>query len=198
MRKGIVLIVSLIFNMLFIYGIGYANRIMFNNNFMIYLNNEDMDIISDDVKDDVHDEEVTTYNGESIETIGKKMESLFKQTDLEGLGEHVSRLSITKSVNPYLIGGIILENTNCRIDCSILLKQCNNVSGLKGTPGCFGGNYKYYNTKEDSVSELVNFISKSYPNLDMQQPYKMYKSYGKNETWAFKVNKYMEELKKGR
>ena len=198
MRKSIVLIVSLVFNALFIYGIGYANRIMFNNNFMIILNKEVIDDTNNDNGPEVPVEEITTYNGESIEEIGKKMERMFSKTLLEGLGEHVSRTSIKESVNPYLVGGIILENTNCKIDCSILLKHCNNLSGLMGEPGCFGGSYTKYNTMEDSVSDLVRYISKSYPNLEMQQPYKMFKSYGKNETWAFKVNKYMEELKRGR
>jgi len=199
MRKSIVLIVSLLFNAIFIYGISYANRIMFNNNFMIYLNKQEVVEENNlDNQENVQEEVNTTYNGESIEDIGKKMDILLAKTALEGLGEHISRSAITKSVNPYLVGGIILESTNCKIDCSIILKQCNNVSGLKGEPGCFGGSYKRYNSKEESITDLANFISKNYPNLDMQQPYKMYNSYGRNETWAFKVNKYMEELKRGR
>ena len=41
MRKGFIFLILLAFNFLLIYGINQANILMFNNNFMIYLNPED-------------------------------------------------------------------------------------------------------------------------------------------------------------
>lgn len=199
MRKGIVFVILLGFNFLFIYGINYANEIMFKNGFMIYLTvHDNVENFEDSQDETVEVIEKTTFNGESIETIGKKIERLFKKTELEGMGEYISRTSIRKGVNPYLIGGIILESTNCRRDCSVILKQCNNVSETKGEPGCFGGTYKKYNSLEDSINDLVNDISKRYETSESQVPNKMFKSYGKNSTWAFKVSKYIDEFKKGK
>lgn len=197
MRKGLVFIILLLFNFFFIYGINYANRVMFNNNFMIYLNSKDkVDDISDSQSEENNIIENTSYNGESIDKIGEKFNKAFKKTFLEGYGNYIASVSISKGINPYLIGGIILESTNCKRDCSIILKQCNNVSGTKGTPGCFGGSYKKYNTVEESISELVANISKDFYSQEMQVPLKMFKKYGKTEVWAFKVSNYMEELKK--
>ena len=198
MRKWVVFIIMLLFNFLFIYGIKYTNRILYDKNFMIYLNKKD-DPIVDDNPTNIEEEVVdTSFNGESIEQIGKKMNKIFVKSFLDGHGESIARIAISKSVNPYLVGGIILESTNCRSDCSVLLKQCNNVFGKKGEPGCFGGTYQKYSSVEESVKDLVNIIRDKFESKDEQNPYKMYKKYGKNEIWAFKVNKNMEILKRGK
>lgn len=199
MRKGLVFVFLLMFNFLFVYGINYANKIMFENDFMIYLGKKENNVSPDPEKENIEEEITNTiFDGESIEIIGQKMNKILVKTELEGLGEFIAKTSIHKSVNPYLIGGIILESTNCKLDCSVLLRQCNNVSGYKDSPGCFGGSYKKYNTKEESITELVNKISKDFYTKEMQAPLKMFKAYGKDEVWAFKVSKYMEELKRGK
>ena len=199
MRKGLIFIILLGFNLVFIYGINYTNNIMFNNNFMIYLNDKD-EITIDPTEISVPPEPIeevnTDFEGESVEKIGKKIDKMLVKTTLEGYGEFIAKTAINKSVNPYLVGGIILESTNCKIECTVLFNQCNNVSGKKGTPGCFGGTYKKYTSINDSISDLVGSISNDFYSTEMQAPYKMFKKYGRNETWAFKVTKFMEQLKK--
>ena len=199
MRKGFIFIILLAFNFLLIYGINQANILMFNNNFMIYLNPEDKPIekTDDDEPSNVVDDPVdTNFNGESVSEIGKKIDKYCVKTPLEGYGEYIAKASIKKSVNPYLISGIILENSNCKNDCSVIFKECNNVSGMKGSPGCFGGVYKEYRTLEDSISDIVNKISRDFYTPEMQAPYKMYKDYGKSTSWALKVSNYMEAIKR--
>ncbi len=200
MRKGFIFLILLAFNFLLIYGINQANILMFNNNFMIYLNpveKEDKPVTPVDDKEKEEEKVVDTkFNGESIESIGKKFDKYTKKTPLEGYGEYIARTSINKGVNPYLISGIILENSNCKIECSVIFKECNNLTGLKGEPGCFGGTYKKYDKIEDSISDLVNQINKDYYTKEMQAPYKMYKSYGKNSSWALKVSNFMDAIKR--
>lgn len=198
MRKGFIFIILLAFNFLLVYGINQANVLMFNNNFMIYLNQEDKPVEQpeDEPKEVEEDPVDTSFNGESIESIGKKIDKYCKKTPLEGYGEYIAKASIRKSVNPYLISGIILESSNCKNDCSVIFKECNNVSGMKGSPGCFGGTYKQYNDLEDAISDIVNIISHDYYTPEMQSPYKMYKNYGKNSSWALKVSNFMESIKK--
>jgi len=198
MRKWLIFLILLAFNFLLIYGINQTNILMFNNNFMIYLDKEEPDTPKDDepvapVEDEVVD---TSFNGESIETIGKKIDKYCEKTSLEGYGEYIAKTAIHKSVNPYLISGIILESTNCKNECSVIFKECNNATGMKGSPGCFGGSYKEYKKIEDSISDLVNKVSQDFYTPEMQAPYKMYKDYGKNSSWALKVNNYMEEIKR--
>ena len=197
MRKRLVFIIILLCNLLFLYGINYANKVMKENNFLIYLNGEDkpVDPIVEEKNDHSHD---TEFNGESIEDIGKKIDNIFRKTDLDGFGNYVAKSSVTHGVNPYLVGGIILANTNCKSECSVLFKQCHNVFEKKGSPGCFGGTYKEYNDVNEGIDDLVLDISQKYEDIETQAPYKVYKSFGKNETWAYKVNKYMDMLKVGK
>lgn len=196
MRKVFVFIILLVFNFAFIYGINYANELMFTNDFMIYFKGKPVLIKEEEVKEEEKEVVDTSYDGVSIEEIGKKIDKVYSETLLDGYGEFIAKTSVSKGVNPYLIGGIILENTACKNECTIIFKQCNNVSSMKGAPGCFGGSYKKYNSVGDSILDLVNEISKNFYTKDMQVPTKMYKDYGKNATWAFKVNKIMENIKK--
>jgi hypothetical protein len=199
MRKGFIFLILVAFNFLLLYGINQANILMFNNDFMIYLNPIEKDK-PEPVKEEEKKEEEkvvdTKFNGESIESIGKKIDKYCKKTSLEGYGEYIARTSITKGVNPYLISGIILENTNCKIECSVIFQECNNTTGMKGEPGCFGGVYKQYSKVEDSISDIVNYISKEFYTTEMQSPYKMYKAYGKNSSWALKVSNFMDAIKR--
>ena len=199
MRKLLVLVMLLVFNSLFIFGINYAIKIMVKNNFIISLKeNKDNIKPSEDetIEETIFD---TSFGGESIDDIALKFEKVFYETYLEGYGEFMVKNAVSKNVNPYLIGAIILENTNCRIDCSILLKQCNNPSGMRerNGSGCFGGTYKLYKSLDDGIMDLIKKISIDYNDLEMQNPDKMFKSYGKDDVWAFKVNKQIELLKRG-
>ncbi len=200
MRKGFIFVILLAFNLLLIYGINQANILMFNNNFMIYLNPEDKpEPKKEDDKPEPKEEEKpvdTTFNGESYEVIGKKIDKYCAKTQLEGYGEYIAKNAIIKGVNPYLISGIILEGSNCKIECSVIFNECNNVSGMKGSPGCFGGTYKKYNKIEDSIMDVVNSISKDFYTPEMQAPYKMYKEYGKSSSWALKVSNFMDSIKR--
>ncbi len=199
MRKGFIFLILVAFNFLLLYGINQANILMFNNDFMIYLNPIEKDKPEPIKEEEKKEEEKvvdTKFNGESIESIGKKIDKYCKKTSLEGYGEYIARTAITKGVNPYLISGIILENTNCKIECSVIFQECNNTTGMKGEPGCFGGVYKQYNKVEDSISDIVNYISKEFYTPEMQSPYKMYKVYGKNSSWALKVSNFMDAIKR--
>ena len=197
MRKRLVFVIILLCNFFFVYGINYANQVMEENDFLIYLKEEDKPVVEEtEVKEDHSNDK--EFNGESIEVIGEKIENVFAKTDLEGMGEYVSRSSITKGVNPYLVGGIILVNTNCKNECSVLFKQCHNVSEKKGKPGCFGGTYQEFNNVNEGIDALILDIGNKFSDVETQLPYKIFSSFGKNETWAYKVNEYMERLKRGK
>ena len=196
MRKWFIFVILILFNGLLLYGINQANILMFNNDFMIYLNKKEQEEKPKEENPTEQTEVDTSFDGESIEQIGKKFDKYAKKTPLEGYGEHIAKTSITKGVNPYLIGAIILESSRCKTECSVIFRECNNVSGIKGDPGCFGGSYKVYNSVNDAISDIVNNISKNFYTKEMQAPYKMYKDYGRNSSWAFKVSNYMDAIKR--
>ena len=198
MRKILVFILVLISNYFFFYGISYANNVMRDNNFMIYLlEQEDIGEEDEEIKTREDHSKDTEFNGETIEQIAKKMDSVFLKSELEDYGNYISKEAIHKGLNPYLVGAIILESTNCTNKCSVLLRQCFNVAEIKGKHGCFGGSYKKYDSIENSIDELINTLYKKIDSDELQNPYKMFKLYGKNEVWAYKVNDYMEKLKRG-
>lgn len=196
MRKGFIFVILILFNFLLLYGINQVNVLMFKNDFMIYLNKKD-EPVEPKENDPKEEEKVdTSFDGESIEVIGKKFDNYVKKTPLEGYGEQIAKASISKGVNPYLIGAIILESSRCKTECSVIFKECNNVSGIKGSPGCFGGAYRVYNSVNDAITDIAKDIGEKFYTKEMQAPYKMYKDYGKNSSWAFKVSNYMDGIKR--
>lgn len=196
-RKIVVFILIFGFNILLFNGISYVNQVMFEHNFVVSLNGKPQNDDADNNLSNNENEVINTeYDGESIEKVAQKIEKYFKKTGLEGYGEYVADVSIKKGVNPYLIAGIILENTKCTTDCSIIFKNCNNVGDLRGAPGCFGGSYKKYDDIESSIKDLVNYIYNDFVSNKITSPSAIYLKYGKDITWAFKVTNYMEKIKK--
>ncbi len=51
MRKWFIFVILILFNLFLMYGINQANLLMFNNNFMIYLQKEDEPEIKEDEPD---------------------------------------------------------------------------------------------------------------------------------------------------
>lgn len=195
-RKILVLLLIGIFDFVLIKGISYANMLMFQNDFLIQLLPEEEKLPIDEEENPTEDQTAGEYDGENASVIGKKINKFLVKTLLEGYGENIASIAIKKGVNPYLVGGIILENTNCQVDCSVILRKCNNVGEIKGTPGCFGGSYKKYDSLDDSIADLVDYLYDEFIVNDLKTPNAIYKKYGYDTTWAFKVNEYMKEIKK--
>lgn len=194
-RKVVIFAFICLFNLLLINGIHFANQVMFENDFLIRLNGEVVDNTNND--NPGTDNPINTeYEGESIEKIANKFEKYFKKTELEAYGKYIASSSIKKGVNPYLVGAMILVNTNCNNDCTIIYKNCNNVGDMKGAPGCFGGVYKKYDSIESSIDDLVNYVYDKFIVNDLTTPNAIYKKYGKDSSWAFKVTNHMEKLKR--
>ncbi len=194
MRRSVILITLLVFNFFIFYGIKEFNKVIIDNDMMVYF--KEKPVVIETEKVEFLDVVVEEYNKEKIENIIAKMDKYFNKTPLEGYGEYIVKTAAYKGVDPYLIGGIILESTTCKYDCTILFKECNNVYMEKGEPGCFGGSYKKYDKIDDSILDLVLNIRKNFEDSKEQTPVKIYKHFNKNSSWAFKVNKYIEILKR--
>lgn len=194
-RKILVVLLILVFNSLLILSISKINVIMFAHNFVIIIGENNSDNSDHDDNPPINEE--VKYDGEDYTSIGVKLEKYFVDTKLTGYGEIIAKDAINSGVNPYLIGAIILENTQCQTACSAILVNCNNVNDLKGTPGCFGGSYKKYDNVEDSIKELVEYIDTKFYANNKTSPSDIYSKYGKDVRWAYRVGQYMELIKKG-
>ena len=107
------------------------------------------------------------------------------------------KYSVSKNVNPYLIGAIIIVNTGCNYECNAITTSCNNVGGIHGNGnGCFGGTYRKYDNLEAGIRDLVDYIANNFYSKDLKSPLNIYSGYGKDSAWGYRVYRYMEKLKK--
>lgn len=196
MKKNIIVFIILtIFTFVWSYGISYTNRLIAKKNI------ESQEVSK---KEDV----LVEYEGESYSEIAKKIDrnfskdsKTFKVNEVEksinGYGEYIAKYSISKGVDPYLIGAIMMVNSNCTIRCNEKVQYCNNISDLVGGDNrCFGGAYTKYSTIEESIKDLVDYVNNTFYLKEIKNPYDMYKTYDKDINWAYKVKKYMSALKK--
>ena len=104
---------------------------------------------------------IEVYEGMTLEELGEKINRNLGTGYLSGKGNLIASKCIELGIDPYITTAIILHETGCKYNCSTLVKQCNNVGGQKGAPGCGGGSYKYYATLDDGI---VGHIENLYYN----------------------------------
>lgn len=131
-----------------------------------------------------------TYN----ELVAKLNRSL--NSNLSGMGEVYARTSLELGVDPYLVVAISLYETGCKWTCSGLVRDCNNVGGIKGRPGCYGGAFRSFNSLEEGITSFITLIANNYYGMGLTTPELMeYKYSGGSTTWAGKVNNYIAAIK---
>ena len=127
---------------------------------------------------------------ELIEQINKSLSSTLANT-----GEIFVRRSLELGIDPYVAVAISLYETGCKWGCSYLTRECYNIGGIKGSPGCNGGSFKRFDSLEEGINSYLNLIAEYYKN-GMDTPEKMeYRYAGGSTTWASKVNAYIESIK---
>ena len=94
---------------------------------------------------------VIVYEGMTEQELGSKLNKVLGSS-LDGYGDVFAKYSIEYGVDPYLATAITLLETGCKWGCSTLVKQCNNVGGMKGS-GC--GSYQAFDTLEDGIEEAL-------------------------------------------
>ena len=135
------------------------------------------------------------FDGLTLEELGVKLDKSLT-SDLTGTGIIYATKAIEYGVDPYLAVGISLLETGCKWGCSYLTRECHNVGGMKGTPGCDGGSFRSFETFEEGIEEFIANISKNYYGKGLTTPELMEKKYaGGSNTWAGKVNNYIEAVK---
>ncbi len=131
-----------------------------------------------------------TYN-ELVDKLNRSLNS-----NLSGTGEIFARNCLNSGVDPYLAVAISLYETGCKWTCSGLVRDCNNVGGMKGTPGCYGGSFRSFSTLEEGITSFVSLLANNYYGQGLTTPELMeYKYAGGSTTWAGKVNNYISAIK---
>ncbi len=134
------------------------------------------------------------YDGMTLEELSNKLNRSLNST-LSGKGEIFARLSIEYNVDPYLAVAISMHETGCKWNCSRLVKSCNNVGGMKGSPGCGGGAYASFPTLDEGIRAFISNISRNYSSKGLTTPEAMGPKYAGSQEWPSKVRSYMNEIK---
>lgn len=135
------------------------------------------------------------YDGLTLTELSNKLEKSLN-SDLSGKGKLFASYSLDLGLDPYLAVAIVLQETGCKWDCSQLVKQCNNVGGIKGAPGCWGGSYKAFPTLDEGIKGYLDNLYYNYYSKGLTTPELINPIYAESKTWASKVNYYISEIKK--
>lgn len=135
------------------------------------------------------------FEGLTLEELGAKIDRNLGDGYIGGKGELIASYCIEKGVDPYIATAIILHETGCRAKCSKLVRNCNNVGGIKGKPSCGGGSFKSYETIEDGIRGFVNNLQKNYYAYGLTTVEAIAPKYCEGNTWAGKINWYINVIK---
>jgi hypothetical protein len=135
------------------------------------------------------------YDGLTLEELGAKIDRNLGDGYIGGKGELIASYCIEKGVDPYIATAIILHETGCRAKCSKLVRNCNNVGGMKGSPKCNGGSYRKYDTLEEGINGYLNMLYNNYYSKGLTTPELINPKYATSTTWSVNVNSYINNIK---
>lgn len=146
-------------------------------------------------KADERAQALTANSGNSLsydELVAKLNRSL--NSTLAGKGDIFAKYATELGIDPYLAVAIVLHETGCKWQCSTLLRKCNNVGGMKGSPGCNGGSYKAFSSLDEGIRAFMNNLYKNYYAQGLTTPEAIGPKYAASSTWATQVRAYMREI----
>ncbi len=134
------------------------------------------------------------YEGMTLTELTNKLNNHLKGY-LMNTGYFFAKYTKDTGMDPYLSVSIVLLETGCKWTCSFLTVECNNIGGLKGGKSCNNGSYSKYDTLDDGIAGYLSIIYNNYYLKGMDTADKMASTYAESPTWAYKVNKYIEEIR---
>ena len=137
----------------------------------------------------------SVYDGLTIEELAAKIDRNLGDGYISGKGMLIASYCVEKAVDPYVATAIMLHETGCRSKCSSLVRQCNNVGGQKGSPGCGGGSYKSFSTLDEGIKGFVNNLYKNYYAYGLTTVEQIAPKYAEGSSWPAKINWYVNLIK---
>ena len=134
------------------------------------------------------------YDGMTMTELANKLDRSLGST-LTGTGYTFASESLALGIDPYLAVAIVLHETGCRWGCSYLVRACNNVGGMKGSPGCNGGSYASFATLDDGIRSYLSNLHRNYYTYGLTTPETIGPKYAVSTTWASKVNWYIDYIR---
>ena len=128
-----------------------------------------------------------------IELTDKLNKSL--NSTLTNTGHYFANYYVKTGLDPYLAVAIVLHETGCKWTCSKLVRECNNIGGMKGKPSCNGGSYKKFDTLESGINGYLDMLYNNYYSKGLNTPELINPKYAASTTWSEKINNYILEIK---
>lgn len=174
------------------------SELLLSNNILEKASTNDVEEIVTDTNDENEETtdstETIVYDGLTKEQLVAKLNRNLNST-LEGTGEIFADYALELGIDPYLAVAIVLHETGCSWNCSTLVTQCNNVGGMKGSPGCGGGSYASFSTLEEGISRYMNNLYNNYYVYGLTTPETINPKYAQSTTWASKINYYINKIR---
>lgn len=133
------------------------------------------------------------WDGLSLDELTDKLNDNLYDS-LKGYGEYFALYTKETGLDPYLAISIVNLETGCKWGCSKLVRECNNIGGIKGKPSCGSGSYKRYDSLEEGIKSYLDLIYYNYYLEGLDTAEKMNSKYAESSTWAEKVNRYYDEI----
>lgn len=134
------------------------------------------------------------YEGMTLDELALKLNNSLS-SDLSGYGMSFAKYSTQYGVDPYLALAITLLETGCKWGCSSLVKQCNNVGGMKGSGSCLGSSYATFASLDAGIEAMIKNLSYNYIQKGLVTPEQINRKYATSSTWAYKVNNYINAIR---
>lgn len=138
---------------------------------------------------------IEVYDGMTLEELAIKIDRNLGSDYIAGKGYLIASQCLQLGVDPYVATAIMLHETGCNAKCSNLTRYCNNVGGIKGSPGCNGGSYKSYATLDEGIIGFVNNLHKNYYSKGLTTIDSIGPKYAESTTWVSKIYSYVNKIR---
>lgn len=146
------------------------------------------------IKEEINDNGDKILDNMTLTELTEKLNKSLNST-LSNTGYYFANYYKKTGLDPYLAIAIVLHETGCKWTCSKLVRECNNIGGMKGSPGCNGGSYIKYNTLEDGINGYLDMLYNNYYSKGLTTPELINPKYAASTTWSEKINNYILEIK---
>ena len=134
-------------------------------------------------------EDPIVYEVLTLEALGLKIDNVLNST-LDGYGTTIASLALAKGVDPVVAASIILVETGCKWTCSSLVRNANNVGGMKAT----STRYARFATLEAGLEAFINNLANNYYAKGLTTPEAINTKYAANPNWHDDVYYYIEAI----
>ena len=155
---------------------------------------DDKQVSPEEINEPLEQTPIVVYDNMTEEQLTEKLNRSLPST-LSGTGYIFSAFTAQTGMDPYLSVAIVLHETGCKWGCSDLVNTCYNVGGMKGSPGCYGGEYQAYSSLYDGITSYLNRLYYNYYANGLTTPELINPVYAESTTWASQVNSYIEEVR---